>query len=224
MDTNVLYYGDNLDILGRYVSDESIDLIYLDPPFNSNQDYNILFAEQDGSRAAAQIKAFGDTWGWDPGSGRAYRETVEAGGKVSQVMQAFHTFLGENDILAYLSMMAPRLVALRKVLKPTGSIYLHCDPTASHHLKLLMDAVFGADNLRNEIVWSYKRYTAKSNHFQRLHDIILFYAKSDQAVFNEPRDDYGAKSGKADSHYKHDEDGTWYRWQKRRGQEPYKIL
>ena len=150
MPDNFLYYGDNLDILRRWVGDESVDLVYLDPPFNSNATYNILFKEKSGTGAAAQIKAFGDTWQWDQGAAAAYQEVVEAGGKVSQVMQAFRTFLGTNDMLAYLAMMAPRLVELRRVLKPTGSIYLHCDPTASHYLKMLMDAVFGTQNIRNE--------------------------------------------------------------------------
>src|SRR6185437_7038579 len=127
-ESNTLYYGDNLDVLRRYVADESVDLVYLDPPFNSQQDYNVLFQEQDGTRAAAQILAFGDTWRWDQASERSYSEVVESGGKVSQAMQAFRTFLGENDMLAYLAMMAPRLVELRRVLKSTGSIYLHCDP------------------------------------------------------------------------------------------------
>ena len=125
-----LYYGDNLDILRRYVADESVHLIYLDPPFKSMQDYNVLFQEQNGSRAKSQIKAFEDTWRWDQEAAKSYQEVVEAGGKVSLVMQAFHTFLGNSDMLAYLSMMAPRLVQLRRVLKPTGSIYLHCDPAA----------------------------------------------------------------------------------------------
>src|SRR2546426_6994775 len=111
---NTLYYGDNLDVLRRYVADESVDLIYLDPPFKSNQDYNVLFAEQDGSRSAAQIKAFHDTWRWDQGSARAYTETVERGGTVAQALLAFHTFLGDSDMLPYLSMMAPRLVELRR--------------------------------------------------------------------------------------------------------------
>src|SRR5208283_498180 len=151
---NTLYYGDNLDILRRYVRDETIDLVYLDPPFKSNQDYNVLFAEQNGTRSAAQIKAFEDTWRWDEESARTYQETVETGPEdVSKVMQAFRTFLGENDMLAYLSMMAPRLVELRRVLKPTGSIYLHCDPTASHYLKMLMDAIFHPGNFRNELIW-----------------------------------------------------------------------
>lgn len=185
MQSNLLYYGDNLDILRRYVKDESVDLIYLDPPFNSNQDYNVLYAERDGSRAAAQIKAFGDTWTWDQEAARTYRSVVEQGGKVSQVMQAFRTFLGDTDMLAYLSMMAPRLVELRRVLKATGSIYLHCDPTASHHLKLLMDAVFGVHNFRNEIVWYYynKIHDRRKQLFPRATDTLLFYAKDIRAPF-----------------------------------------
>jgi len=221
---NLLYYGDNLDVLRRHVKDESVDLVYLDPPFNSAQDYNVLFAEQDGTRASAQIKAFDDTWRWDEAAARSFQEVVEAGGKVSQALQAFRSFLGESDMMAYLAMMAPRIAELHRVLKPTGSIYLHCDPTASHYLKILMDSVFSGACFRNEIVWSYKRYTARSNRFQRLHDIVLFYGRSDRTIFNEPREDYGPKSGMADSHYKQDKDGHWFRWQKRKGQEPYKIL
>src|ERR1017187_5876866 len=148
MAENLVYYGDNLEILRDYVKDESVDLIYLDPPFKSNQDYNVLFAEQDGARAASQIRAFKDTWHWDMAAAAAYQEIVEAGGKVSQAMQAFRAFLGENDMLAYLSMMAPRLVELRRVLKAKGNIFLHCDTTASHYLKLLMDSVFGPVNFR----------------------------------------------------------------------------
>ena len=184
---NLLYYGDNLDVLRRHVEDESVDLIYLDPPFNSNQDYNVLFAEQDGTRSPAQIKAFGDTWRWDQAAAAAYRETVERGGQVSQVMQAFRTFLGENDVLAYLSMMAPRLLELQRVLKPTGSIYLHCDPTAGHYLKLLMDAVFGPENFRNEIVWHYRKWSTGKYAFQRNHDLLLFYSRSQtrERAFNQ---------------------------------------
>ena len=142
-DKNQLYYGDNLDVLRRYVRDESVDLVYLDPPFNSRQDYNVLFAEKDGSRSSSQIHAFEDTWEWNLDSQRAYEEIVETGGRVADAMRAFHTFLGNSDMMAYLAMMAPRLIELRRVLKETGSIYLHCDPTASHYLKILMDAVFG---------------------------------------------------------------------------------
>ena len=182
---NTLYYGDNLDILRRYVKDETVDLIYLDPPFKSNQDYNVLFAEQDGSRAAAQIMAFEDTWRWDESAARAFHEVVEQGGKVSDVMRAFHTFLGGNDMMAYLAMMAPRLVELRRVLKPTGSIYLHCDSTASHYLKMLMDAIFNPQNFRNEIVW--KRKYGKAGPIKRFGsatDTILYYVKSDKFVFH----------------------------------------
>jgi len=178
--TNTLYYGDNLDILRRYVQDESVDLIYLDPPFKSNQDYNVLFAEQNGSRSAAQIKAFEDTWRWDQAAALSFQEVVEGGGRVSQVMQAFRQFLGDNDLLAYLAMMAPRLVELRRVLKPTGSIYLHCDPTASHYLKLLLDAVFGPTNFRNELVWQRTSAHNDPTRFGRVHDILLFYSKSDK--------------------------------------------
>lgn len=144
METNVLYYGDNLDVLRRHVKDATVDLVYLDPPFNSDVNYNVLFAEH-GEKSAAQIEAFTDTWEWNTDAAAAYQEVVEGGGEVAKVMLAFRTMLGTSDMLAYLSMMAPRLVELRRVLKPSGSIYLHCDPTASHYLKLLLDAVFGAE-------------------------------------------------------------------------------
>ena len=212
MEPNLLYYGDNLDVLRRYIKDETVDLVYLDPPFNSNQDYNVLFAEQDGSRSAAQIEAFGDTWRWDSGSAKSYDDTVEKGGRVADVLQAFRTFLGENDMLAYLSMMAPRLVELKRVMKPKASIYLHCDPTASHYLKILMDAVFGPDNFRNEIVW--KRAEPKSHasvRFPRSHDLLLFYAKSAAAefhpVFKEHDPTYVEKF------YRYVEEGTGRRYQ-----------
>ena len=188
MTSNSLYYGDNLDILRRYVEDESVDLIYLDPPFNSNQTYNILFQEKDGTQSASQIKAFGDTWHWDEAAARSYEDAVETGGQVAEAMQAFRKLIGSNDMLAYLSMMAPRLVELRRVLKPTGSLYLHCDPTASHFLKLLMDAVFGTTNFRTEIIW--KRTSAHSDTKQgrrqhgRIHDVLLFYTKTDDWNWN----------------------------------------
>ena len=161
MEKNQLYYGDNLAVLREHIRDESVDLIYLDPPFNSRQDYNVLFAERDGTRSASQIMAFEDTWEWNMDAERAYQEIVERGGRVSDAMRAFRTFLGHSDMMAYLAMMAPRLVELHRVLKETGSIYLHCDPTASHYLKILMDAVFGPQNLQNEIIW--KRTSAHSS-------------------------------------------------------------
>ena len=181
---NLLYYGDNLDVLRRHVADESVDLVYLDPPFNSNASYNVLFAEH-GTKAAVQIKAFEDTWTWDETAARAYQEVVESGHeRVSQAMQAFRTFLGESDMLAYLAMMAPRLVELRRVLKDTGSIWLHCDPKASHYLKMLMDAVFGPEHFQNEVIW--QRSAAHNDTSQglkkagRIHDVLLFYAKSNE--------------------------------------------
>ncbi len=140
---NQLYYGDNYEVLQRYIKDESVDLVYLDPPFNSRQDYNVLFAEKDGSQSSSQIHAFEDTWEWNIDAERSYQHIVEQGGRVADALRAFRTFLGGSDMMAYLAMMAPRLVELRRVLKETGSIYLHCDPTASHYLKILMDAVFG---------------------------------------------------------------------------------
>ncbi len=176
---NLLYYGDNLDVLRRHVDDESVDLVYLDPPFNSNANYNVLFAEH-GTKAAAQIKAFEDTWTWDENAARAYQEVVEYGGRVSQAMQAFRTFLGESDMLAYLAMMAPRLIELRRVLKTTGSIYLHCDPSASHYLKMLMDAVFGPQFFQNEIIWKRTSAHSSAKRYGPVHDVILFYGRSDE--------------------------------------------
>jgi len=182
---NTLYYGDNLNVLHQHVREESVDLVYLDPPFKSEQNYNVLFAEQNGSRSAAQVRAFEDTWRWDQAAAAAYHQVVEAGGRVSMVMQAFRQALGENDMLAYLAMMAPRLVELHRVLKPTGSIYLHCDPTASHYLRMLMDAAFGPANFRNEIVWL--RTLSKGLMTKRLpanHDVILAYQKTEDAKWN----------------------------------------
>ena len=176
--------GDNLDILRRYVQDESADLIYLDPPFNSNQTYNVLFQEKDGSQSASQIKAFGDTWHWDETAARSYEETVEAGGQVAEAMQAFRKLLGTNDMLAYMSMMAPRLVELRRVLKPTGSLYLHCDSTASHYLKLLLDSIFGPVYFRNEVIW--KRTSAHNDpkRYGRNTDTLFYFSKDAQWTWN----------------------------------------
>ncbi len=184
---NILYYGDNLDILRRYIKDETVDLVYLDPPFNSNANYNVLFAEKNGSKAASQIRAFSDTWTWNQESESIFSEIVMSGGRVSDCLQAFRTFLGECDMLAYLVMMAPRLVELRRVMKTTASIYLHCDPTASHYLKMLMDAVFGPENFRNEIVW--RRSHPKGHAFTRLastHDVILAYARNAEGAYWSP--------------------------------------
>ncbi|MGA2263025.1 MAG: DNA methyltransferase [Acidobacteriota bacterium] len=191
MTQNVLYYGDNLEVLRLHIKDESVDLVYLDPPFNSSQDYNVLFAEHNGARSAAQIKAFEDTWRWDQGAAQAYEEIVESGGRVSQVMQAFRPLLGESDMMAYLAMMAPRLVELKRVLKSTGSIYLHCDPTASHYLKMLMDAIFDIRNVRADIRW--KRTSAHGNvllNYALVSDEILFYTKGKRWTWNQEYQPY----------------------------------
>ncbi len=181
---NKLYYGDNLDVLRRYIPDESVDLVYLDPPFNSDATYNVLFKEHNGAEAAAQIRAFEDTWRWDRTSALTYQETVEAGGRLSEALQAFRKLVGESDMLAYLSMMAPRLRELHRVLKPAGSIYLHCDPTASHYLKLLMDSVFGPKSFRSEIVWKRTSAHSSAKRYGPVHDVILFSTKTGSYVWN----------------------------------------
>ncbi|HEX8795225.1 MAG TPA: DNA methyltransferase [Polyangiaceae bacterium] len=174
-----LYYGDNLDVMRRHVSSESVDLIYLDPPFNSDQTYNII---HKGSRA--QERAFVDTWSWDDKAEAAFRELTDripAGVSVppelTALMLALKEFLyrDRKDLLAYLSMMAIRLVEMRRVLRPTGSLYLHCDPNTSPYLRLLLDAIFGSPCFRNEVVWRYRRWPTKAMRFQRMHDVLLFY-------------------------------------------------
>ncbi len=180
-----LYYGDNLEILQRYLKDETVDLVYLDPPFNSAQNYNAFFHEKDGTDAASQIHAFEDTWHWDIETKKAYDAVTEQPGKVSDVMQAFYTFLGGNDMMAYLTMMSSRLVELRRVLKSTGSLYLHCDPTASHYLKLLCDAIFGKNNFQSEIIWKRTSAHSASQRWNDVHDTILFFSKSEEFTWNE---------------------------------------
>jgi len=211
MEKNKLYYGDNLTVLREHIKDESVDLIYLDPPFNSRQDYNVLFAERDGTRSASQIMAFEDTWEWNMDAERAYEEIVERGGRVSDAMRAFRTFLSHSDMMAYLAMMAPRLIELHRVLKETGSIYLHCDPTASHYLKMLMDAVFSPQRFLNEITW--KRTHSHGNvsrNFGSITDTLLAYTKSDGYEWNQQYTQFPA--GYIEKTFKYsDPDGR--RWQ-----------
>ena len=184
--TNTLYYGDNLHVLREHVKDESIDLIYLDPPFNSNANYNILFKSPEGHDSDAQIEAFEDTWHWNASAEQAFDEVMKSGNTAAfELLRSMRAFLGDNDMMAYLAMMAVRLIELHRVLKPTGSLYLHCDPTASHYLKLLLDGVFGARNFVNEISW--KRSTRRSSIsriYRKAHDIIFMYAKSESYRFN----------------------------------------
>jgi len=185
---NKLFFGDNLPILREHIAAESVDLVYLDPPFNSNANYNVLFKEKSGEHSHAQITAFEDTWEWGAEAEETYFETIQKGGRLSDFLQAFRVLLGPSDMMAYLVMMAPRLQELHRVLKPTGSIYLHCDPTASHYLKLLMDAVFGGEHYLNEITW--KRTTAHSDAkqgrkgFGNVNDILLYYCSSADFTFH----------------------------------------
>ena len=181
-----LFYGDNLQILREQIADESVDLIYLDPPFNSKRDYNLLFKTPKGHESDAQITAFEDTWHWGGQAQDEFRELMKCNNtEVSQMMEALRAFLGENDMMAYLTMMANRLLEMHRVLKPTGSLYLHCDPTASHYLKIVLDGVFGKEEYRNEIVWKRKAGRGETNHaairFGVSHDVILFYSKSEKA-------------------------------------------
>ncbi len=172
-----LIFADNLPVLEGF-PDDLFDLIYLDPPFNSDADYTVLFTEEAGRRLQSQIPAFADTWRWGEDARGAYdRVQMQGPVRVARVLEAFRLFLGEGDLMAYLAMMAPRLIELHRVLKPTGALFLHCDQTASHYLKLLVDAIFGGENFRNNVVWSYRRWPAKSKAFQRMHDDILFYVK-----------------------------------------------
>ena len=183
---NHLYYGDNLTVLREQIRDASVDLIYLDPPFNSNASYNVLFKGPTGTGSAAQIEAFDDTWHWNDSAEEAFGDVVRSGNAAAATMlRAMRSFLGDNDMMAYLAMMAVRLLELHRVLKPTGSLYLHCDPTASHYLKILLDAVFGAKNFQNEVVW--QRAIAKGDARTKLawnHDIILCASKGQNPLFH----------------------------------------
>ncbi len=204
--TNQLYFGDNLPVLRERIAAESVDLIYLDPPFNSNASYNVLFKEGSGEESAAQITAFDDTWHWTIESERAYREVVTQGpDKLSRLLQALREFLGQNDMMAYLTMMAQRLAELHRVLKPTGSIYLHCDPTASHYLKLLMDATFGAERFRNEIIWRRTGAHGNARRFGPIHDNLLFYTKGPNYIWRQPKGRY--MKGHVNDYFVKDEQG-----------------
>jgi site-specific DNA-methyltransferase (adenine-specific) len=183
---NRLFYGDNLAVLRGTMDDEKVDLVYLDPPFNSDATYNVLFKSTAGERSRAQIEAFEDTWHWGDEAELAFDGVMTSGNsEAAEMLRAMRSFLKESDMMAYLSMMAVRLIELHRVLKPTGSLYLHCDPTASHYLKLLLDALFGIQNFRNEIIW--KRTSAHGDatrKFAAVHDVILYYSKTDSPTRN----------------------------------------
>lgn len=190
---NHLHYGDNLTVLRDAIKDASVDLIYLDPPFNSNASYNVLFKGPGGSDSAAQIEAFDDTWHWNDSAEEAFGEVVRSGNAAAATMlRAIRQFLGDNDMMAYLAMMAVRLLELHRVLKPTGSLYLHCDPTASHYLKVLLDAVFGADWYRAEIVWKRTNARGTPRNWPHVHDVIFHYS-DEKTIHRVPK----AKADKA---------------------------
>jgi DNA modification methylase len=206
---NQLYYGDNLEVLKLHIKDESVDLVYLDPPFKSRQDYNVLFAEKDGSQSSSHIHAFEDTWEWNIDAQRSYEQIVEQGGDVANALVAFKTFLRNSDMMAYLAMMAPRLVELRRVLRETGSIYLHCDPTASHYLKILMDAVFRPQFFKSEIIWKRTSAHNSAKRWGPVHDVLLFYSRGESYRWN--RVYQGYSEDYLSRFYRHEDQGGRFR-------------
>ena len=208
--TNSLYYGDNLDILRKYIPDESIDLVYLDPPFNSKRNYNVLFNNPKGHQSQAQITAFEDTWHWGEQAEREYNEVLQQPNTdVAEMMMALRKNLRQNDMMAYLIIMANRLLELHRVLKPTGSLYLHCDPTASHYLKIVLDTVFGVENFGSEIIWKRSAAHGGAVSYNDIHDVILYYSKSEKPTWNSPRAPFDESYIK--SHYSNiDEKGKRY--------------
>lgn len=210
-----LYWGDNLDILRSYIRDETVDLIYLDPPFNSNRNYNVLFRESSRVESEAQIEAFTDTWHWGEQAEETYAELVHGNHvpqRVSDLVVALRQFIGSNDVMAYLTMMTIRLLELHRVLKPTGSIYLHCDPTASHYLKVVMDTIWGPKQFRNEIIWRRTRAhnDRKIRRYGAIHDTVLFYSKGDEWTFNVTYTARDETAPKTHDLYRHT-DGKLYR-------------
>ncbi len=204
---NRLYFGDNLSWLrdrGEFPN-ESVDLVYLDPPFNSNADYNVLFRETSGQVSQAQFHAFTDTWSWADAA-ETYHQFIDTCPNVAvvEMMEAFHSFLKNSPMMAYLAMMAPRLVELHRVLKETGSLYLHCDPTASHYLRLVLDGVFDAENFRSEVIWKRTGTHSSANRWGPVHDTIFFYSRSRRYTWNRPyvplAEDHKAR------HYRHVDD------------------
>jgi DNA modification methylase len=207
---NALYYGDNLNVLREHIKDESVDLVYLDPPFNSNANYNVLFKAPGGEQSQAQIEAFEDTWHWNDVAELAFDEVMQSGNSnAADMLRAMRSFLGENDMMAYLAMMAVRLIELHRVLKRTGSLYLHCDPTASHYLKILLDAVFGPKNFGNEVIWKRTGSHGGSKRWGPVHDTILFYTKSEDFIWNRVFQEYDEKY--LDDFYRYTDDRGRYR-------------
>jgi len=182
---NQLFYGDNLPVMRESLDKETVDLIYLDPPFNSQRGYNLLFKTPKGQDSEAQIEAFQDTWHWGKEAELEFHDILRQGNSaLALLMNSLRSFLGDNDVMAYLTMMASRLIELKRLLKPSGSLYLHCDPTASHYLKMVLDGIFGIQNFRNEIIWERTSSHNDSKKWAAVHDTIFFYSKSDECVWN----------------------------------------
>ncbi len=207
---NTLYYGDNLDVLREQVAPESVDLIYLDPPFNSNATYSVLFKAPGGRQSESQIEAFEDTWTWGDSAARAFDDVLRSRcADAAVLLKAMRSFLHESDMMAYLAMMAARLIELHRVLKPTGSLYLHCDPTASHYLRVLLDSIFSPDKPKVEIIWQRTNaHNFRSAAWGRAHDTLLYYSRSDKPLFHPQYMAYGeAQLGR----YKTDAQGRRYK-------------
>jgi site-specific DNA-methyltransferase (adenine-specific) len=207
---NTLYYGDNLKVLREHVADESVDLIYLDPPFNSSRNYNLLFKQVKGDPSPAQIMAFEDTWTWSP---LLYEEfkSEPRNSRLFPLVAALYDILGQSEMMAYVLMMAPRLLELHRTLKATGSMYLHCDPVASHYLKIILDVVFGPQHFVNELTW--KRTTAHGDakrKFADVADILLLYGKAQAYVFHVQHLQHSAEYSSTKYRYK-DSSGRVYR-------------
>ena len=188
---NKLFYGDCLDVLRgrdlsgeRYIKEESVDLVYLDPPFNSNKVYNVFYKGSDGNDSKAQIKGFDDIWTWNDDVEKELEELKSMGGKITDTIIGLETILGKSNMFAYLVMMATRLIEIRRVMKPTATVYLHCDQTAGHYIKVMMDSIFGVKNFVNEIIWCYRTGGAGGRSFSRKHDNILVYVKTKDYYFN----------------------------------------
>lgn len=207
MSKNTLYYGDNLQVLREHIKDESIDLIYLDPPFNSKATYNVLFSSKETKeQSPSQIAAFEDTWHWGHEAQLEYSEIIKSQNlDLAQLIQALREFLKQSDMMAYLVMMANRLVELHRVLKPTGSLYLHCDPTASHYLKIVLDSIFGAENFKNEIIWRRTGSHNSTRKYGQIHDSILFYSKTKEYFYKINKRPY--MKNHVESRYILDEEG-----------------
>jgi site-specific DNA-methyltransferase (adenine-specific) len=208
---NHLYFGDNLDILREYIPDESVNLVYLDPPFNSQAQYNLLFDRKDDAEASAQAGAFRDTWRWGDEAEWCYQELMKMGGETARFVAALRAALKESDTMAYLAMMAIRLQELHKKLKPTGVLYLHCDPSASHYLKVVLDGVFGPRNFLNEVIWKRTSSHNSAKRYGPSHDTILFYAKSDKFIWNPQYEPYDEQYVEAFFTHSDDQGRRWRR-------------